>query len=240
MPLTVHSDLLRLAKLARAGQVNLPAAIAQCCAAGAGGSSAPFAPLTSGLEETLSRAVVNASAIAAALAGEAAAARPSPGGGLRLEAGSAGAELEGRLVNVGGVQGCPGSVEALETGARSEVTTDALGAFAVQAPALAHYRFAPAAAAAGAQGGDCRDAVTGVSLRFPWSAYLPPAPSAVLTPLALLTVPAAGDASVAAAYNASASGGGAPPFLWSRVHGLFGYDDRELGVGRPGGGEGRG
>jgi hypothetical protein len=95
VPITLHSDLVRLAKLARVGQESLVSSVSQCCT-GAGGS---FDRFTSSLEDLVNAAAVNVSAIAATVAATA--------DNSTLEAGStAVSKLQGRLLNNGGIKDC--------------------------------------------------------------------------------------------------------------------------------------
>jgi hypothetical protein len=227
-PATLHSDLVRLTKLAKVGQAGVAGAAKECCA---GAGAAPFAAFTAALEGAVNAAEVNATAIAEALAGGAAgggAAGAGAGGegasAALLEAGGRGSSTAGRLIVNGGVAGCAGDYEALLTGERLDLTTDGLGGFEVRSPQLAQYRFARPG------GGECRDAVTGAPVRFPMTLYLPHVASTVINPLSLLTVPAAEDASVAALYGGSVTDGRAPGYLWTHAYKIFGYDATELGV----------
>lgn len=219
MPPTLHSDLVRLAKLARVGQADLPESVAACCAsAGAGGAA--FKPYTAALESLLVGAKVNATAVAEAVN---ATAVPANGG-------DAPRSLAGRLLNTGGVAGCKGAYEALLTGDRADLATDGLGAFSVAGPRLARYYFSAAL-----PGSVCKDAVTGVVVRLPMALYVPAVDSTVVNAIALLTVPAAADPTVAALYATTgtataAAAGRAPPHLWRHAYRLFGYDGPALGV----------
>jgi len=118
-----------------------------------------------------------------------------------------------------------GTYEALLTGDKMDLVTDALGAFQVEEPQLAQYRFSAAL-----PGSVCKDAVTGAIIRFPLSLYVPPVVSTAVTSVALLTVPAADDPSVAQMYDGKVTDGRAPHYLWTHAYKLFGYDANELGV----------
>ncbi|KAI8463993.1 MAG: hypothetical protein J3K34DRAFT_129482 [Monoraphidium minutum] len=214
VPITLHSDLVRLTKLGKVGQVNLVEAVKACCG---GGGSGPFEPFTSSLEELLSGASVNVSAIAAAVV--------TGGDGGGLPQGPPATKLVGRVMDNGGVKDCKGTYEALLTGDRLELTTDGLGGFEVDNPQLALYRFSNAL-----PGSACRDAITGAVVRFPMSLHVPPVPSTAINPVSLLTVPAAEDGTVARRYNGRPSDGRAPHFLWTHAFKLFDYDANELGV----------
>lgn len=134
MPLTLHSDLVRLAKLAKLGQSGVADGVRACCAAAAGappapapagksgkrsgGPADPLAAYVTGLEAALAAAVVNVTAITEAVEGRvsggtaAAAAGASGGssgvtleGGLQLETAPL-VLLYGKLLNNGGIRGC--------------------------------------------------------------------------------------------------------------------------------------
>lgn len=106
-----------------------------------------------------------------------------------------------------------------------DLTTDPLGAFEVPSPQLALYHFSNAL-----PGSACKDAITGATVRFPMTLYVPPVTSTVINPISLLTVPAADDASVTRLYNGRLSDGRAPHYLWTHVYKLFGYDANQMGV----------
>ena len=118
-----------------------------------------------------------------------------------------------------------GTYEALLTGDRRDIATDALGAFNVSRPALALYTFSSAL-----NGSACRDAITGVPVRFPMSLYVPPVATTVINPITLLTVPAASDPFVTKLYNGKPTDGRAPAFLWTQAYKLFDYDAEALGA----------
>lgn len=118
-----------------------------------------------------------------------------------------------------------GTYEALLTGDVLDLTTDALGAFVVKSPQLAQYTFSNALG-----GSMCKDAITGAIIRFPMSLRVPAVNSTVINPIALLTVPAADDPSVARRYNGQQSDGPAPPYLWAHAYKLLGYDATALKV----------
>lgn len=118
-----------------------------------------------------------------------------------------------------------GTFEALLTGDKLALTTESLGAFEVANPQLGEYRFS-----SGLEGSLCTDAVTGATVRFPMSLYVPRASSTAITAISLLTVPAADDSYVPALYNGTASDGRAPAYLWRHAYKLFGYDAGALGV----------
>ncbi len=118
-----------------------------------------------------------------------------------------------------------GTYEALLTGDKLDLTTDGLGAFDVDEPQLAAYRFSPAL-----PGSVCKDAVTGAVIRFPLALYVPPVKNTAITSVALLTVPAAADPTVTRLYGGKVTDGRAPPYLWTHAYKLFGYDADVLGV----------
>lgn len=93
VPITLHSDLVRLTKLAKVGQTNLVDATRQCCS---GSASNPFAPFTNNLEALIAAATVNVSAIAAAVV---------TSDGVNF-AGPPAARMSGRLLDNGGVKDC--------------------------------------------------------------------------------------------------------------------------------------
>jgi hypothetical protein len=94
VPITLHSDLVRLTKLAKIGQTNLLDATKQCCRGQ--GASNPFLPFTTSLEELINGAAVNVSAIAEALVVN-----------TRLAAaGLPVSKLAGRVLDNGGVKDC--------------------------------------------------------------------------------------------------------------------------------------
>jgi hypothetical protein len=100
VPITLHSDLVRLAKLARVAQVDLAASVTACCG---GGSASPFLPFTASLEDLVSRAAVNVTAIAGTVGGGDGS---GAAGGPAAEAGPAAEVLAGRLIDNGGVRDC--------------------------------------------------------------------------------------------------------------------------------------
>ena len=221
VPVALHSDLVRLAKLARVGQRDLLAAVRASCPGGASAAEAFDALSAAQLEETVSRAVVNATAIAAAICS---------GGGSCAQTGAAGdgsAPLYGKLMGHGGIGQCRGTYEALATSARVEVETDDVGVFSVDtAPGVGRLRFS-----ASLPGSACRDGVTGAAVRFPFVVHLPPVASTAVTPIALLTVPAADDPAVARRHGGhAAAAGGAPPYLWAHAYALVGYNADALGA----------
>ena len=116
-----------------------------------------------------------------------------------------------------------GTYEALATGKKHHLSTDALGGFEVPEPQLGLYRFSNAL-----PGSACRDAITGATVRFPMALYVPPVTSTAITPIALLTVPAAEDPAVTRMYNGRPQDGRAPHYLWTQAYKLFGYNADEL------------
>jgi hypothetical protein len=98
IPITLHSDLIRLTKLAKVGQVELVASVQQCCA---GSTSDPFTPTyTSGLESVVSSTQINGTAVAATVENAGAL-----GGGSGTTP-TPTTSLAGRLINNGGITGC--------------------------------------------------------------------------------------------------------------------------------------
>jgi hypothetical protein len=93
VPITLHSDLVRIAKLARLGQEGIRASVKQCCT---GASASPFAVYTTSLEDLITKASVNVSAIASAVAGSGASSGPT----------KPSTKLSGRLLNNGGIKDC--------------------------------------------------------------------------------------------------------------------------------------
>jgi hypothetical protein len=92
-PITLHSDLVRLTKLAKIGQQALGDSVRTCCG---GATNNPFALYTAGIEDTINAAVVNVSAIAAAVV--------ATDHDVGLTAATQ--TLSGRLMNNGGVKDC--------------------------------------------------------------------------------------------------------------------------------------
>jgi hypothetical protein len=119
-----------------------------------------------------------------------------------------------------------GTYEELLTGDKKMLTSDTRGVFTVSKPQLALYRFSSAL-----QGSLCTDAITGATVRFPLSLYLPSTVSTAITPVSLLTVPAADDPTVTALYHGKVTDGRAPHYLWTHAYKLFGYDANSLAVG---------
>ena len=113
----------------------------------------------------------------------------------------------------------------MSTGETQALTTDKLGVFSVVDPLVASYRFSSAL-----PGSECTDAIIKAVVRFPMALYLPTANSTVINSIALLTVPAADDATVAKRYTAVSAQGRAQAYLWKFVYGMFGYDADALGV----------
>lgn len=116
-----------------------------------------------------------------------------------------------------------GTYTPLATGQAEGLVTDALGAFSVPRPQVARYHFG-----ATAPGSACRDALTNATVRVPLVVYLPPLNSTVINAIALLTVPAMSDPTVAPRYPKAS--GGVPTYLAGHVYGLFGYNETALGV----------
>jgi len=217
VPITLHSDLVRLTKLAKVGQQNLIDSTKQCCS---GSADNPFAPFINSLEGAIAAAVVNATAIAEALVSSF-----DPGHDMiRFESGKNSA-IAGRLIINGGIEQCKGTYETLSTGEKVELFTDSLGSFEVEKPQLAQYRFSGSI-----PGSVCRDAITGVTIRFPMTLFVPAVALTVINPISLLTVPAADDMTVAKLYRGRVSDGRAPPFLWTHAYKILGYDAGELEV----------
>jgi hypothetical protein len=66
-----------------------------------------------------------------------------------------------------------------------------------------------------------------VKITVPFNVKLPAAPKAVITPISLLTVPAARDPVVVRKLGDLAS---VPSGLWDHVYGLYGYDAANMKV----------
>jgi hypothetical protein len=118
-----------------------------------------------------------------------------------------------------------GTYEAVLTGDKLDLTTDNMGAFEVANPQLGLYRFSSAL-----EGSQCTDAITGVTVRFPFSLYVPPVIATAINAISLLTVPVADDATVTALYKGKVTDGRAPQYLWTHAYKLFGYDATKLAV----------
>ena len=114
----------------------------------------------------------------------------------------------------------------MSTGETQALTTDKLGVFSVVDPLVASYRFSSAL-----PGSECTDAIIKAVVRFPMALYLPTANSTVINSIALLTVPAADDATVAKRYTAVSAQGRAQAYLWKFVYGMFGYGCCAQGTG---------
>ena len=143
--------------------------------------------------------------------------------------------LDARSHRAAPLPSCPqGTYEELLTGEKRVVTTDTLGEFGVPKPQLALYRFSSAL-----EGSLCVDAITGATVRFPMSLYLPSTVSATITPVSLLTVPVANDPTVTSLYHGKVTDGRAPHYLWTHAYKLFGYDANSLAVRAWGVGRGR-
>jgi hypothetical protein len=96
VPASLQSDLVRISKLAKVAQVDLVESVKACCE---GSASNPLQQYTSSLESLVSQAVVNTTAIAAALG-------DGPGSNSTDDGSPPVARLAGRLINNGGVKDC--------------------------------------------------------------------------------------------------------------------------------------
>lgn len=97
VPITLHADLVRLAKLAKVGQTGLAEGVKNCC----GGSANAFAPYISGLEDAINSAIVNVTAIAGAVV-----VPDAERDGFRTLTAGAAMKLAGRLLDNGGIKDC--------------------------------------------------------------------------------------------------------------------------------------
>jgi hypothetical protein len=113
----------------------------------------------------------------------------------------------------------------LNTGEALDLVTNSIGAFAVDNPMVASYRFSPSL-----DGSVCKDSVTNATLRFPFSLHAPAVNTTVINAISLLTVPASSDPAVFQAYGGSVTNGHAPAYLWKHAYKLVGYDSQALGV----------
>eukprot|EP00882_Tetradesmus_deserticola_P028007 GHRQ01031169.1.p1 GENE.GHRQ01031169.1~~GHRQ01031169.1.p1 ORF type:complete len:693 (+),score=168.67 GHRQ01031169.1:263-2080(+) len=207
VPPSLQEDLLTITRAARVVQSDLYNSTKLCCSS-TPQSTAPFTQYTSNLGGVLSSAPVNQTAVLET--GSYPAATPSTSIPV----------MAGRLLNSAGVKNCVGKYAELPAQqVTHDLVTDSTGAFSVVGPVAAAYTFKKSYPSS-----TCDDALTNVTVTFPFSLRMPAAADAAVTAISLLTVPASSDASVLAAYAASApSQQLVPAYLWQHAYSMYGY-----------------